>query len=674
MDLDYDYISGKFAEFVEKNYYAEFLEKARKGEKFLNIDFSLLSEFDPKIAEELLEEPEEILKIFESALTTFDVEQDVRRTAVRVKNLPETQNIVIRNIRSKDIGKFLQIVGVVRQKSDVRPQVTSSKYECPACGTIISILQLDSKMREPTKCGCGRKGKFKLISKELCDAQSITLEEAPEDLEGGAQPKRLKLFLKNDLVSPISEKRTNPGTKILVTGIVKEVPIVLRSGAYSTTFELMFEVNYVDTILEEFSDIVITKEDEEEIRELSKDPKIYDKMIEAIAPSIYGHERIKEALVYQLMGGVRKKTEDGVTTRGDMHILLIGDPGAAKSQMLKRISTVAPKAVYVSGKGASGAGLTASVVKDEFLQGWSLEAGALILANKGMCMIDELDKMSREDRSAMHEALEQQTVTISKANIQATLRAETTVLAAANPKFGRFDPNDTIARQINLPPALINRFDLIFPIKDIPDEKKDDRLASFILKKHQTTKVEERDISTELLRKYIAYVKRNIKPVLSDAAIEEIKKYYLMMRSKGGGDSGRSTIPITARQLEGLVRVSEAVAKVRLAKKISRKDAKRAIDLIDYGIRQIAFDEETGTIDIDRIAIGTPTSERGKMSKVREIITELENKIGKIIPIEEVVKLAEERGIDEADVESIVEKLKRLGDIYEPKRGSISKL
>ena len=201
--------------------------------------------------------------------------------------------------------------------------------------------------------------------------------------------------------------------------------------------------------------------------------------------------------------------DDGVSTRGDIHILLIGDPGSGKSQLLKRATIVAPKSRYVSGKGVTGAGLTASVVRDEFLHGWSLEAGALVLANRGVVMIDEMDKMNKDDRDAMHEALEQQTVSISKANIQATLRCETTVLAAANPKFGRFDPYGIIADQIDLPPTLINRFDLIFPIKDMPDKDKDERMAKFILTLHQTGKATESkqmdQIPTDLLRKYLVY-------------------------------------------------------------------------------------------------------------------------------------------------------------------------
>jgi replicative DNA helicase Mcm len=319
--------------------------------------------------------------------------------------------------------------------------------------------------------------------------------------------------------------------------------------------------------------------------------------------------------------------------------------------------------------------LTASVVKDEFLRGWSLEAGAMVLSSNGVCCIDEMDKMSVEDRSAMHEALENQTVSISKANIQATLIAKTTVLAAANPKFGRFDPYDIIAKQIDLPPALINRFDLIFPIKDLPDVTKDEKLASHILNLHQTPDIEEPEIPTDLLRKYFAYAKQKINPVLSDSALEEIKKFYVEMRNKEVAEEGAArAIPISPRQLEALVRMAEAYAKIKLNNKVTKKEARLAIELLQYCLSQVGLDPETGKIDIDRIATGISSSQRSKIMVVKDIIEELENRIGKTIPIDDLVKEAVAQGVTEGDIEDALEKLKRSGDLFEPKRGFISRI
>ena len=661
-----------FYEFIDANLKAGLLSSARKEES-LKIDFSELTKFNPGLADELLEHPEDVIKAAELSIPKFDISKHIN---VRFYNLPESALLLIRDIRSKHIGKFMQLVGVVRQKSDVRPQVTEASFECPSCGNVIKILQLDSKFRQPHKCSCGRKGKFLLQSKELIDAQKIVLEEASEDLEGGEQPKRINIILKRDLVSPFNEKKTNPGTKVILAGILKEIPITLRGGEQSTRFELMIEANFIDKSDEDFTDISVDKKEVAEIKELAKDPKIFLKLRNSVAPSIYGHDRVKDALVLQLFGGVKKIRDDGVITRGDTHILLIGDPGAAKSQMLKRMSIVAPKARFVSGKGVSGAGLTASVVKDEFTGGWSLEAGAIVLANKGYLMIDEMDKMNKEDRDAMHEALEQQSVSISKANIQATLRAETSVLSAANPKYGRFDPYMTIAEQIDLPPTLINRFDLIFPIKDYPDKAKDKEMSKFILKLHQN-KEEDKimpDIETRLLRKYVAYARQYILPKLTDEAVSEIQRYYVKMRSSGAEIEGVKSVPISARQLEAIIRLAEACARGRLSNKVSIEDAKRAIELVQYCLSEIAIDRETGKIDIDKISSGITASERGKIVGVKEIINELENKIGRVIPIDDIIKEAEERGISSEKVEDSIEKLKRSGDIFEPKRGFISKL
>ncbi len=665
---------NKFQEFFEKTLYEELLERVRTGQSFIVIEFPELAKFNPELADSLLENPEETIKAAEMAVERFDIEGEVENFKVRFKDIPEDQHVMVRYIRSKHIDKLIQIEGIVRQKSDVRPQVTKAKFECPSCGNVINVVQDDNKFKSPNRCSCGRKGKFRLLSKDLVDAQKIVLEEAPEDLKGGEQPKRLNVYLRHDLVSPMTEKKTNPGSRILITGVIKEVPVTTSRGAQSTRFDLIMEGNYVEPVQEDYTEMEVEPERVKDIKELAEKDDVYDQLVQSVAPSIYGHEKVKEALLLQMLGGVRKTREKSGSTRGDIHVLLIGDPGAGKSAMLKRISEVAPKGRYVSGASATGAGLTASVVKDEFIKGYALEAGAIVLANKGICCIDELDKMGSDDRGSMHEALEQQTVTVSKANIQATLKSQTTLLAAANPKFGRFDPYETIGKQIDLPSTLINRFDLIFPIRDLPDEEKDEKMAEFMLDQHQE-EGERGVVEGELLTDYVAYAKQNIQPVLMESAVKEIKNYFVQMRSTATDEAeGIQAIPISARQLEALVRMAEASARSRLSDKVTKGDAERAIDLLHHCLSQIGMDPETGEIDIDRISTGITASQRSQIHIVRDIISDLEEAIGETIPLEDIVKEAEERGIDEQKVEEIIEKLKRSGDVFTPKPGMIQRI
>lgn len=661
-------------DFFEMHYYDDLVLALQKGKQHISVDFHHLAMFNIDIAQDLLDSPSDMFKTAQLALEKLNLQGDTGKFFVRFFNLPASQHVNIRDIRSTHIGKLIEFSAVVRQKTDVRPQATSASFECPSCGNIMNIVQTDQKFREPPGCGCGRKNGFHLLEKELVDVQKLVLEEATDELDGGEQPKRFNLLLRHDLVSPISEKKTNPGSKILVVGVVNELPISSNQGIKTIDFDLVLEGNYIEPVQEEFSSLVISQEQEKEIIAFSKTENPFKQMVKSLAPTIYGHERIKEALVLQLLGGVMKPRSDGVKTRGDIHMLLVGDPGAAKSQLLKRVTVIAPKSRFVSGKGASGAGLTAAVVRDEFLKGWALEAGALVLANQGIVCIDELDKMSDEDRSAMHEALEQQTITISKANIQATLRSETTVLAAANPKFGRFNPFDELGKQINLPPPLISRFDLIFPIRDVPDKDKDDKIASFILKLHQDISLADNvELSTNFIKLYIAYAKRHIRPKLSNESLEEIRSYYVKLRSSGSeGEGGIKSVPITARQLEALVRLTEASAKTRLAKVATVDDAKKAIQLLHYTLSQIGMDPDTGRIDIDRITTGVTSSQRNHIVIVREAINELAKEY-KQIPEEEIMKLCEKKGLEETKIEEVLQKLNRTGDVFQPKHGFYSK-
>jgi replicative DNA helicase Mcm len=648
----------------------ELRQNLSEDERVVRIKFQSLEASSPPLADRVLEAPEETLALLEMAIEDLGFLKSPR---IRFQDLPKSSLEKVRDIRSKHLDQMIWIEGIIRQASDVRPQVVNARFECPNCGAILSVLQIEKKFREPSRCTCNWKGTFKLLSKEMVDAQRLVIEESPDALEGGEQPRRINVFLKEDLVDPKMEERTTPGSKVKIFGVLKEVPIPLQTGAISTRFDIAVEANNIIPLEESFEDLNISEEDEKQILELAASPNVHRKLAESIAPSVYGFEQIKESILLQLFGGIKKKKSDGGSTRGDIHILLVGDPGVAKSVILKFTSVIAKKGRYVSGKAATAAGLTAAVVKDEFLRGWSLEAGSMVLSNKGLVAIDEIEKMSEQDRSTMHEAMEQQSVTISKANIHATLRAETSVLAAGNPKMGRFDPYTPIPQQIDISPALLSRFDVIFVIRDLPNKIQDEAIATHVLEEHQQDVLRD-VIPQEILRKYVAYAKQRVHPKLTAEAVEEIKSFYVNLRNRSvNSDSDIKPIPITARQLEGIVRLSESSAKLRLSEKVERKDAKKAITLLKKSLTQVGYDEETQSYDIDRVTTGVTSSQRNKIHVVREAILSLESKLGKLIPIEEIQTLLKEK-ISESEIDEAITKLEKESIIFRPKRGFIQKL
>ncbi len=669
-------LSGKAEElsleskrFIE-SYKKKLKSSLREENNVVFIDFMEIAEESPMLSEEIIKNPEETLRLIEVAIEEMGIMENVR---VRLFNLEKSDEVLIRNIRSKHLNELIMLEGIIRQSSDVRPQVVNARFECPSCGTIISVLQIERKFREPTRCSCGRRGGFKILSKEMVDTQRLIVEEAPDMLSGGEQPKRINVFVKEDLVDPKMEERTTPGARVRVIGILKEVPVPLSTGGLSTRFELAIEVNNIIPLEETFEELDITEEDEQQIQELAADPEVRTKLRDSIAPSVWGYEEIKESLLLQLFGGVQKEKTDGQKTRGDIHIMMIGDPGVAKSVILTFMANISPKGRYVVGKSTSGAGLTASVVRDEYLKGWSLEAGAMVLANKGLVAIDELEKMDQTDQSAMHEAMEQQTVTISKANVQATLRAATSVLAAANPKFGRFDPSQGIPQQINLPPALINRFDIIFTMRDIPNLSNDTKVADHILEEHQK-EAKDMIIDKDLFRKYIAYARQRVNPKLTDESVQKMKEFYVGLRNRPmiEGQEMR-TIPISARQLNSLIRMAEAAAKLRMSERVEVEDAQVAIKLLKYYLEQVGLDEETGEIDIDKISGKMKSSQRNKIFIVRDAIYALSKELGELVPVEKVEENLSGK-ISPEEIDDAIEKLAKEGTIFKPRRGFVQKV
>ena len=659
----------QFEEFFSHEYQKELMAAAAQGKKSIEVDFALLDRHYPELADKLLNDPENILKAAKEAIKSVDIPTDSKvDVEPRFKNLPERFNIRIRNLRSEHIGKFVCLDGTVRRASEVKPEVSVAIYECPDCGAKLSVEQTERFLKEPLVCECGRKGGFKQTDRKLFDVRWVFIEE-PFEIVTGERPGEVSVYLKEDLTTPEMQRKTDPGNRLRVNGIVKEIKKIFR-GKMKTQMDIFVEANYVESAEIEWEEVIITPEDEEKIKELAKDTDVYNKIVASIAPSIYGMDEIKEAVALQLFGGVGHNLPDKTRIRGDIHILLIGDPSTGKSQLLKLISSIIPRGKYVGGRGATAAGLTATVVKDEeFGGGWMLEAGAMVLANKGVLCIDEFDKMSKEDQIAMHEGLEQQQISIAKASIVATLPAQVSVLAGSNPKFFRFDPLKSIVDQVDIPDTLLSRFDLKFALKDVPNVEQDEKLATHILETRLKPSRVEPVIKPEFLRKYIAYARKNCKPKMTREAAEKLKKFYLEMRSMYSGQA----IAITLRQNEGLMRLTEASAKIRLSNKVQDQDAERAINIMRFSIQQLGYDYETGKIDIDRTE-GVSASQRSKIHILLDIIDMLEKKIGKPVPKEEIIATAEEQGIKANDTEELLRRLKTEGSIFEPRINYVERI
>ncbi len=662
-------IEEKLISFLRSKYYNELIKASSMGKDFIVIDFSDLDTFDPSIADELLENPKEVMEKFYEALDDIDLPQPLE---IRIRNIPESNSIRIRNLRSKHLGKLIAIEGIVKSASEVKPQVEKAYFKCPDCGTIIEVSQEStSYLKTPKICPnpeCRRRGGFELVDKKLFDVRWIRLIE-PFEITEGEKPGEIAVILKKGLTTPEYQRMTDPGNKVKIVGILKELPKRIKDRQ-SVKMDMVVEAIHVEPSEKDIEEIEITPEDEEKIKELASDPDIYKKLVASIAPGIYGFEEIKEAIALQLFGGVPHVLPDGSRIRGNIHILITGDPGVGKSVILNLVSKIVPRGKYVSGKGVSGAGLTATVRKDEELGGWVLEAGALVLANNGLIAIDEFDKMNKDDMVAMHEAMSIETISIAKASIVATLPARTAVLAGANPKFGRFDPFRPILEQIQIPDTLMSRFDLKFALRDRPDRERDEKLAMHISMSRMSPDEVKPPIDVNLLRKYIAYAKRTIKDIeMTPEVAEGLKEFYVEMRNKYTGQD--QAVPITLRQYEALIRLAEASAKIRLSTKIEKQDVERAIRLMTYSLTQLGIDTETGHIDIDRIESGISSSQRSKIREVLNIIEELEKSVGQAT-ISDIEAEAESRGIK--NVHEIIQKLKNEGTIYEPRSGILKKL
>jgi replicative DNA helicase Mcm len=666
-----DEIIDKFSEFLRDNYYKELALVVTEGKKSLNVDFSLVDKFDPELADAILEKPEETIEWLEESVEEIDLPQKGKLN-IRFFNTPDNTKVRIRNIRAEHIGKLLCVDGIVKRASEVRPEVSEVVFECPDCSKKIIVLQTEKEktITLPGRCDCGCRRGFKQIGQRLYDARWIAIEE-PFEITTGERPSEIMVYLKQDLTSPRMRNRTDPGNRIKVTGILKEIPRRNERGKKTRQMEILLDANNVEGVEIEWEELDMDPEEEKKIKRLAKDPDIYDKLIASLAPSMYGMEDVKLAIMFQLFSGEPKLLKDGTKIRGNIHILLVGDPAAGKSQLMQLTSKLMPRGKYVSGTGVTGPGLTATVVKDEqFLGGWVLEAGALIMSNRSICAIDEFTKVAPQDIVALQEAMSMETVSIAKASIVATLPAQTAILAGGNPKLGRFDPYIPIREQVSLDDVMLSRFDLKFALRDVPNPEFDTKMVEHIIKMRHFKEEEAKPIiEQDLLRKYVSYSRSYIHPVLTKEAAEVLKDFYLKMRAKAGGEA---PVSITLRQYESLIRLAEASAKIRFSNKVEVEDAERSIRLMKVSLRQFGFDPETGMIDIDRAEGAMTSAQRSKIRIVLDVIEELTKIIGKTIPVEEIARRAREEGVE--GIDEILKGMKNEGLVFEPRPNFIQKI
>lgn len=685
---------GEWTKTLKKQYRRELAEISREypHRRSLVIDYRKI--LNNRLAFELLRSPGKVIgdirdAIVQNKLLKLKDSLEPDHLNIRFTNLPQKTNI--RDIRADQINTFVSIEGILRKTTEVRPRIVSAVFRCRSCNKLTDpIPQGYGRFDEPEFCpNCERKTRLDLVLNRcrFVDAQKIRIQESPEGLRGGEQPQTLDIDVTDDLTGLVT-----PGDRVVVNGILRSVQRI-NYGQKSTLFDIYLEGNSIEVAEKEFEEVAITEEDEAKIMALARDPMIYKKIVRSIAPTIYGSDDVKEAIALQLFGGIPKEMPDGSRLRGDIHVLLVGDPGIAKSQILRYVAKLSPRGIYTSGKSSTAAGLTATAVKDEFGDGrWTLEAGALVLADMGIAAVDEMDKMAKEDRSALHEAMEQQSVSVAKAGITATLKCRCALLGAANPKLGRFDQFIPIAEQINMPPSLLSRFDLIFVMTDQPEAERDAAIAQHIIKTHAVGELIKQheheplagvdddyirralepvtpDIDPALLRKYIAYAKRTCFPILSDGAKEALIGYYMRLRNLASGNN--KPVPVTARQLEALVRLAEASARMRLSNTIDTEDTDRILKIVDACLRQVAYDAESGSFDIDKLVTGVPKSQRDIIRSIKEAIRNLSGESDGQARVEEVIEILVQQGFARDKIEYTLDHLKRGGEVLEPRHGLV---
>lgn len=689
-ELDFD------LENDDKHYYVDLLNQLKSSSiTNLNLDVRNLLAVPESVQlyTFLLTYPQEVIPIMdqtikdsiisiltEDELNDQDLVNAIESKVYKIRPFNIGNKRGMRELNPQDIDKLISIKGLVIRSTSIIPDMKSAFFKCKVCDHTMVVENERGLINEPTVCprqACLAKNSMQLIHNRsvFTDKQVVKLQETPDLVPDGQTPHSVSLCLYDELVDSC-----RAGDRIEVTGIFKSsaVRVNPRQRTLKALFKTYMDVVHIKKInarrmgvdsstlenelrdQEEVEEVRKLSEDEiERIKQISQRKDIYELLSRSLAPSIFELDDVKKGILLQLFGGTNKKSIKGPKTRGDINILLCGDPSTSKSQMLQYVHKIAPRGIYTSGKGSSAVGLTAYVTKDIETKQLVLESGALVLSDGGVCCIDEFDKMTDQTRSVLHEVMEQQTISIAKAGIITTLNARTSILASANPIESRYNPNLPVTKNIDLPPPLLSRFDLVYLILDKVDEDMDTKLATHIANMYMEDRVqsvnENEILPVEFLTAYVQYAKENIKPRLTSRSRDELVRAYVDMRKQGEDlrQSGTERrITATTRQLESMIRLSEAHAKLHLREEVLVEDVYEAVRLIKSAIKDYATDPLTGKIDMDLI-------QTGKSAKEREI----SNKLGSAV----VDVLQRTGGDHELDFLSLIDQVQaKLGSTVEP--------